>query len=106
MTVDLLLRNIRPMAEAATDMLIRNGRIAAIMANPAMDGVALETGKGAIAIPALVDAHTHLDKTTWGMGWYAGRKGGDLQDLIDNNRNSVSRWASTCTANLCATPCS
>lgn len=84
---DLLIRNIRPMAGPATDMLIRDGRIAAIGPNLAADGVSVEDGNGAIAIPALVDAHTHLDKTTWGMGWYAGRKGGDLQDLIDNERN-------------------
>ncbi len=84
---DLLLRNIRPMAGAKTDLLIRNGRIAAIGPNLAAEGAATEDRQGAIAIPALVDAHTHLDKTTWGMGWYAGRKGGDLQDLIDNERN-------------------
>ncbi len=84
---DLLLRNIRPMAGVATDMLIRDGRIAALGPNLVADGVTVEDGQGAIAIPALVDAHTHLDKTTWGMGWYAGRKGGDLQDLIDNERN-------------------
>ena len=84
---DLLIRNIRPMAGATTDLLIRAGRIAAIGANLVAEGVAVEDGQGAIAIPALVDAHTHLDKTTWGMGWYAGRKGGDLQALIDNERN-------------------
>ena len=84
---DLLIRNIRPMAGATADLLIRAGRIAAVGPNLVAEGVAVEDGQGAIAIPALVDAHTHLDKTTWGMGWYAGRKGGDLQALIDNERN-------------------
>ena len=79
---DLLIRNIRPMAGQAVDMLIREGRIAALGAGLQAEGVAVEDGQGAIAIPALVDAHTHLDKTTWGMGWYAGRKGGDLEALI------------------------
>ncbi|MES2666659.1 MAG: amidohydrolase family protein [Pseudomonadota bacterium] len=84
---DLLIRNIRPMAGATADLLIRDGRIAAIGPDLVAEGVAVEDAHGAIAIPALVDAHTHLDKTTWGMGWYAGRKGGDLQALIDNERN-------------------
>lgn len=85
---DLLLKNVRPMAGEATDILIRAGRIAAI--GPGLDapGVAAEDGAGAIAIPGLVEAHTHLDKTTWGMPWYQGRKGGVLQDLIDNERDA------------------
>jgi cytosine deaminase len=84
---DLLIRNTRPMGREAQDILIRDGRIAAIGTGLAADGAVVEDGKGAIAIPTLVDAHTHLDKTTWGMPWYAGRKGGDLQALIDNERN-------------------
>ena len=75
------------MAGATADLLNRDGRIAAIGPNLVAEGVTVEDGQGAIAIPALVEAHTHLDKTTWGMGWYAGRKGGDLQALIDNERN-------------------
>lgn len=85
---DLLIRNIRPMGAAVADILIRDGRIAAIGPDLAARDAAIEDGQGAIAIPALVDAHTHLDKTTWGMPWYTGRKGGSLQDLIDNERNS------------------
>lgn len=84
---DLLIRNVRPMGQAGQDILIRDGHIAVIGTGLAADGAMIEDGKGAIAIPTLVDAHTHLDKTTWGMPWYAGRKGGDLQALIDNERN-------------------
>jgi cytosine deaminase len=84
---DLLIRNVRPMGLAGQDILIRDGHIAVIGTGLAADGAMVEDGKGAIAIPTLVDAHTHLDKTTWGMPWYAGRKGGDLQALIDNERN-------------------
>lgn len=85
---DLLIRNTRPMGGASADILIRSGRIAAIGPGLKADGAAVEDGGGHIAIPSLVDAHTHLDKTTWGMGWYTDRKGGSLQDLIDNERNS------------------
>lgn len=85
---DLLIRNVRPMGGASADILIRQGRIADIGPGLKADAVAIEEGAGHIVIPSLVDAHTHLDKTTWGMGWYEGRKGGSLQDLIDNERNA------------------
>ena len=85
---DLLIRNIRPMAGLPADILIRGGKIAAIGPALVAEAATVEDGRGFIAIPGLVDTHTHLDKTTWGMGWYTGRKGGSLQDLIDNERNS------------------
>lgn len=85
---DLLLLNVRPMGGDRADILIRDGRIAAIGQGLQAPGATVEDGAGHIAIPALVDAHTHLDKTTWGMDWYTGRKGGSLQDLIDNERNA------------------
>ncbi|WP_127107772.1 amidohydrolase family protein [Pararhodobacter zhoushanensis] len=84
---DLLLKNIRPMGRETADILIRDGKIARIGAGLDAPGVAVEDGGNALVIPGLVEAHTHLDKTTWGMPWYAGRKGGVLQDLIDNERN-------------------
>ncbi|TYB83754.1 amidohydrolase family protein [Oceaniovalibus sp. ACAM 378] len=83
----LLIRNLRPMAGEACDLLIEDGRIARIGKGLDASGTAVEDAGGAIAIPGLIEAHTHLDKTLWGMPWYAGRKGGVLQDLIDNERN-------------------
>ncbi|WP_226781649.1 amidohydrolase family protein [Oceaniglobus trochenteri] len=85
---DLLIRNLRPMANDACDMLIENGRIARIAPGIDAPGVAIEDGAGAIAIPGLAETHTHLDKTMWDMPWYDGRKGGTLQDLVDNERHS------------------
>jgi cytosine/creatinine deaminase len=46
----------------------------------------VEDGAGAIAIPGLVEAHTHLDKTVMGMGWYENAVGTDLRAMIDNER--------------------
>lgn len=85
---DLLLRNVRPMGGSPADILIRQGRIARIAPAIAAPDVPVEEGGGALAIPGLVEAHTHLDKTTWGMPWYGERRGGLLQDLIDNERNA------------------
>lgn len=88
---DLLIRNARPMGADPADIEIRSGRITAIGPDLVAVGLPVEDAKGAIVIPALVDAHTHLDKTTWGMPWYKGRTGGSLQDLIDNERNERNR---------------
>jgi cytosine/creatinine deaminase len=88
----LLLRNVRPYAGPATDMLIEDGRIARIakeIAPPA--GASVEDGKGDIAIPGLVEAHTHLDKSLWGLPWYKNEVGPRLIDKIDNERLSKKR---------------
>lgn len=85
---DLLIRNLRPMGAPATDLLIRGGRIADIA--PAIDapGVDVHEAGEAIAIPGLVEAHTHLDKTVMGMGWYENAVGTDLYAMINNERRA------------------
>ena len=87
MTATLLLRNVRPYAGAATDILVENGRITRIVAGlDAPSGAVVEDGKGEIALPGFVEAHTHLDKTMWGMPWYRNEVGPCLIDRIDNER--------------------
>lgn len=83
----LLLRDVRPFGGAAADILISGGRIAAIgpgLAAPA--GTAVEDGAGLLALPALVEGHTHLDKSLWGMPWYVNEVGPRLIDRIENER--------------------
>lgn len=83
---DLLLRNVRPQAGAVTDILIRNGRIVEYGTNLSADGVAVEDGQGHIVIPGLIDAHTHLDKTNWGLDWHVNGKQASLRERIDFER--------------------
>lgn len=91
---DLLIRNVRPLGGAACDVLVRAGRIEAIGAIGAQwsaaapDAMAIEDGQGALLLPGLVEAHTHADKTLWGMPWYVNEVGPNLIDRIDNER----RW--------------
>lgn len=85
---DLLIRNLRPMGAPATDLLIRGGQIAAIAPGITTPGLPTEDAGGAIAIPGLVEAHTHLDKTVMGMGWYENAVGTDLRAMIDNERRA------------------
>jgi len=87
MTRDLLLRNVRPMGGAVQDMWIRDGNIAQIGRVEADASIPVEDGGGAIVIPGLIDAHTHLDKTTWGMDWHVNdRAGVSLRQRIDFER--------------------
>lgn len=83
---DLLLRNVRPMARENCDMLIEGGRIAGFGHFQAKPGMAVEDGGGAIAVPGLIDAHTHLDKTTWGMPWHVNNRAAVLRERIDFER--------------------
>ena len=85
MTKDLLIRNVRPLGGAATDLYIRDGRF-----KEAMDGKAAEEidGRGQVALPGLVEAHTHLDKTLVGMDWFHNRVGPTRNDRILADRNA------------------
>lgn len=83
----LLIRNVRPLGAAPVDVRLEQGRLAAIgvdLQRPA--GCALEDGGGALLLPGLVEGHTHLDKTLWGMPWYRNEVGARLVDKIDNER--------------------
>lgn len=83
----LLLRDVRPLGTAAVDLLVQEGRIAAI--GPALEaeaGCVVEEGGGALLLPGLVEGHTHLDKTLWGLAWYCNEVGPRLIERIDNER--------------------
>ncbi len=85
---DMLLRNVRPYAGATCDLMIRNGRIAGIGRFDPEPGLPVEDGGGAIAIPGLIDAHTHLDKTTWGLPWHVNNRVATLRERIDFEREN------------------
>lgn len=85
---DLLLRNVRPMAGETCDILIRDGRIAGLGHFEPEPGMPVEDGGGAIAVPGLIDAHTHLDKTTWGMPWHVNNRAAVLRERIDFEREN------------------
>jgi cytosine deaminase len=78
---------VRPLGAAAVDVLVRDGRIAAVGPGLVSEpGVAEEEGGGALLLPGLVESHTHLDKTLWGLPWYVNEVGPRLTDRIDNER--------------------
>lgn len=92
MSSHLLIRNVRIMGGAAADILIENGRITRIgTIDAAPAGVPVEEGRGDIVLPGLVEAHTHLDKSLWGLPWYKNEVGPKLLDKIDNERMNKRR---------------
>ncbi|MBL8359169.1 MAG: amidohydrolase family protein [Rubrivivax sp.] len=91
----LLLQRVRVPGQAgACDLLVEDGRIARIESAGAssapVDAVRLE-GDGALALPGLVDAHAHLDKTLWGQPWHPHAAGPTLMDKITHEREELAR---------------
>jgi cytosine/adenosine deaminase-related metal-dependent hydrolase len=83
MAADLLVRNVRPLGGDLADILILAGRI---VGGPAPNGVPVLDGDGRIALPGLVEAHTHLDKSLLGLPWHRNEVGPRLIDKIENER--------------------
>jgi len=83
---DLLLRNVRPYGGAPVDVLLRDGRIAGVSRDIEANGAQIEDGGGALLLPGLIEGHTHLDKTLWGLPWYRNAVGSRLEDKINNER--------------------
>jgi cytosine/adenosine deaminase-related metal-dependent hydrolase len=92
MTNSVLIQNVRPWGAALTDVLIRDGRIARIAPDIVAEGTLVEDGGGAIALPGLVEAHTHLDKSLLGMGWRPHVAGPKLTDMISTERRLKKEW--------------
>lgn len=74
------------MGGETADILIRDGRVAAIGPDLQAEGIPEEQAGGRIAIPGLVDTHTHVDKGLIGYPWYVNEVGPRLIDKIDNER--------------------
>ena len=86
-TSSLFLQNVRPMGGPACDLLIEQGRIAAMGTSlPLPEGAERIDGGGQLLLPGLVESHTHLDKTLWGQPWRPNSAGPTLKDYIANER--------------------
>jgi cytosine/adenosine deaminase-related metal-dependent hydrolase len=92
----LLLRNVRPMGGPGVDLLVDGGRIAEVGERlPAPTGATVVDGRGQLALPGLVDAHAHLDKTLWGLPWRPHTAGDGLAALIENEHQGRAELAET-----------
>jgi cytosine/adenosine deaminase-related metal-dependent hydrolase len=84
---EMLIRNVRPLRGEAVDVHVVDGRIQALGPGltTAPDATTIDGG-GRLLFPGLIDAHTHMDKTLLGMGWYRNGVGPTLTDKIENER--------------------
>ena len=85
---ELLLKNVRPLEGEDVDLLVADGRIQKISKGLSSSSpeTAVVQGDNAILIPGFVDAHSHLDKTLWGLPWHRNQAGPRLIDKIENER--------------------
>ena len=95
MSRGLLIRNVRPWAhlpdDAPVDILCVDGRIRAIGLDPAvprLHELSEVDGRGGVALPSLVDAHTHLDSSRLGLPFRPHSAGEGLIELIENDRGN------------------
>ncbi|MEV5969564.1 amidohydrolase [Streptomyces sp. NPDC051921] len=76
----VVFRDVRPFGEArAQDLVVVDGRVTD---GPAPRGAQVVDGGGRIALPSLVDAHIHPDKTTWGGSWVSRKPASAIADYV------------------------
>ncbi|OAH10233.1 amidohydrolase [Streptomyces jeddahensis] len=77
---DVVFRNVRPFgASKPVELTVVDGRITD---GPAPHGARVVDGGGRIALPSLVDAHIHPDKTTWGGDWVTRKPASGIADYV------------------------
>ncbi|MFD5087223.1 amidohydrolase [Kitasatospora sp. NPDC058406] len=80
-TTATVFRNVRPYgADRAVDLFAADGLLVERL--PAGADPLVVEGEGRIALPTLVDAHIHPDKTAWGEPWYGRRPAGSLPEYV------------------------
>lgn len=84
----LVLENVRAPGGGATDLLIRDGRIAhaAPQLRARHPRARHVDGRGHLVLPGLVDGHVHLDKTLTGLPWTPHPAGPTRTSRIETER--------------------
>ncbi|MGW6059738.1 amidohydrolase family protein [Streptomyces sp. NPDC055189] len=79
----VVFRNVRPFgAKTPVDLTVVDGRITD---GPAPKGAKVIDGGGRVALPSLVDAHIHPDKTTWGSSWVTRKPASGIADYCEQD---------------------
>ncbi|MGB3328494.1 MAG: hypothetical protein WBA46_06030, partial [Thermomicrobiales bacterium] len=85
----MTIRNVTMLgATSPVDIVIRDGRIAAIGPDAGANNVQEDVldARGQVVFPGLIDAHTHMEKTLVGLPWHRNEHGPLLIDMIENER--------------------
>ena len=84
-----ILKDVRGTDAEQKTLLIRGGHIAWIGSElpPGVRDVPVFSGGGGLLLPALVDAHEHVDMTLWGMPWRPSTaRDGSIEAFVENER--------------------
>lgn len=81
-----VIRNVRPLGAAAVDVLVADGKIAALLPAGSADAAlpTLVDGQGQLLLPPLVESHTHFDKSLWNTPWRPNSAGPTRNHRISN----------------------
>ncbi|MBB3664101.1 cytosine/adenosine deaminase-related metal-dependent hydrolase [Prauserella sediminis] len=79
----VVFRNVRPFGtESPVDLTVVDGRFTD---HPAPAAARVVDGGGRVALPTLVNAHVHPDKTTWGGPWVSRRPAQGIADYSEQD---------------------
>jgi cytosine deaminase len=86
-----VIRKVRPIggapADSPTDILVEGGVIKGIGVDlPVPAGTRAIEGRGRLALPGLINAHCHLDKTRFGLPWWPHAAGPERDSRIAVDR--------------------
>ncbi|MFF7439543.1 amidohydrolase [Streptomyces sp. NPDC008122] len=79
MTVTVF-HNVRPFGEQPRDLIAVDGELVAEIP-PGAEAERID-GAGRLALPTLVDAHIHPDKTSWGEPWHSRRPAHGIAEYV------------------------
>ncbi|MFF5281059.1 MULTISPECIES: amidohydrolase [Streptomyces] len=75
-----VFHNVRPFGEQPRDLIAVDGELVAEI--PPGAEVERIDGAGRLALPTLVDAHIHPDKTSWGEPWHSRRPAHGIAEYV------------------------
>ncbi|HEY0638675.1 MAG TPA: hypothetical protein VGD67_13575, partial [Pseudonocardiaceae bacterium] len=77
----VVFTGVRPLGGELADLVVTDGVVTAHEPPGRGHGDRVVAGEGRIALPTLVDAHIHPDKTTWGQPWVSRRPASGIAEL-------------------------
>ncbi|MER8047764.1 amidohydrolase [Streptomyces sp. NPDC094032] len=78
-----VFRDVRPFGGAVAELVAVDG----VLVDSVPDGAVVEVveGGGRMALPTLVDAHIHPDKTSWGEPWHSRRAARGIGEYVEGD---------------------
>ncbi|GAA3236369.1 amidohydrolase [Streptomyces lavendulae] len=81
--MSVVFRDVRPLGMGRpVDLVVVDGRVSGA---PAPEGAEVVECAGRMALPSLVDAHIHPDKTSWGGDWVSRRPAAGIAGYCDQD---------------------